>query len=111
MAELQSNINAITSQSVIGGEQIAVNAVYCTGWPIVATDVFAGKQHDTFRKLFQTDRWNRTIWRRYGESHPLYQQYYGPCMSNPEVSTRNGLKTPAKVVIQWPKRIPEIQRS
>ena len=69
-AELQPYINALDSENIIGGEQSAANAVFCVGWPIVATGVFTGKQYDTFRKLFKTGR-DRTIWRRYGKFHPL----------------------------------------
>jgi hypothetical protein len=41
--------------SIIGGEQFAANAVVCSGWPIVANEVFTGKQHDTRQKLPKTD--------------------------------------------------------
>jgi hypothetical protein len=90
-SELQPYIYVIDSQSVISGEGFAANAVFCVGWPIVTTEVFTGEQHDQFRKLFQTNRWNRTIWRRYGKSHPLYQQYYEPFMSDTEVRNLNSL--------------------
>jgi pimeloyl-ACP methyl ester carboxylesterase len=91
LAELKPYINTIDSQSVIAGEEFAALAVDCVGWPIVANEVFTGMQYNPFRKLFKTNGRNRTIWRRYGESYPLYQQYHGPCMSNPEVSNLNSL--------------------
>jgi len=46
MEDLQPYIKEIESQSVLGGEVVAtIHTVVCTGWSIVASEVFRGELH------------------------------------------------------------------